>query len=326
MKIVKIYETVLNISAAEMYSGDIESVILNKLRLRFENKCGQNSLITSIDRVVKRSKIRQVKWASDGSGVVNVQFEASAVVYNEGDVLTGCEIQRIEKNTILCKHETAIITIKASGVLRSLRVGQKILIRISTINYINGREKITIHGTPWSYPFRPVDIYVVDNVSLSPEDTSVLQRKIYEIDEEMKLRAEIDKAQFKYFNDVFFAGDSKKDLATFGVDIVEYVRDLVTKKKKTSGVCITRHPNIDKTTPMVYMVSKSEDSGKLPESMLSGARIINQSAKYALLVVLEDILRYNQMIREMISVYPTEKDIDQHANLWAIYAELKKQT
>src|SRR5579883_1448026 len=154
MKIIKIYETVINLSAKEMYSG-IDDVIMNRLKKRFEGKCEKNSLITKIIGIRKRSKCVMAKSRLEGDGDVNVQFIAESIVYNDGDILTGCEVQRIERgNRIICKNDMAVINIKGNRNLQSLKAGQKITIKITSVSYLKDRDKITIYGVPYSYSYK----------------------------------------------------------------------------------------------------------------------------------------------------------------------------
>lgn len=324
MKITKVYETIINMTATEMYSGDIDAVILGKLQQRFNGKCEQNSLIIDVNRIVKRSKIQIAKNQLDGIGNLNVQYEATAMVFMPGEILTGCKIQRIEASNIFCSHPQAVVSIKASGLLRSLRVGQMISVRINSVSYIKGREKLSCIGSPYSYPFKQVDVLVVDpGAIITTENTEILRRKLYEVEEEFKLRQQADPKLIKFFSDTFYPFKQFKSEDFKGlVDAVDYCRKILDKPPASSETCIIRSPRIDKSTRfiIIYDLDHIDDLG-LKEFDI---QLVKEDFTAAMLIVLNDILNYGRMIREMTDVYPTEKDIDQHSNLWTIYGDFKQ--
>src|SRR5208282_5200886 len=103
-RIEKVYETIINLSAQEMFAG-IDRVIMDKLKKNFEGKCRENSLIVSINKIIKRSSCQLAKSRTDGSGDVSVQYQAAAMTYQAGDILPNCEIIRIERShQIMCKY------------------------------------------------------------------------------------------------------------------------------------------------------------------------------------------------------------------------------
>jgi DNA-directed RNA polymerase subunit E'/Rpb7 len=113
MDIQRIYEKTLNLRPDEMYTKNLDDFILKKLREKYNNRCENSTFIKEIKSIVNKSMIKMAKDQLDGSGQINVQFLADAVVYEEGSVIVGCEIKKIEKTeSIACEYGNLIIFIK----------------------------------------------------------------------------------------------------------------------------------------------------------------------------------------------------------------------
>lgn len=339
MKIIKIYETVINLSANEMYSN-IDIIIMDKLRQRFEGKCEKNSLITKILGIEKRSKCQLAKSRLDGSGDVNVQFKSEAVIYNDDDILTGCEVQRIKRgNKIICKHDIAVVNIKGNRNLQSLKPGQKINIRISSVSYLKGRDKITVYGVPYSYSYKFI-IYstIIDVSKISLENIEILKKKLQEIDNEYKLYEQSDQKSVKFFNDVYYPfkesfEDMKKTLKNSKILLID-VYDLTKKlinyatNKSETNIFLIRHPIIDKSTPIIFKIEESDLKSGISGDLLNPTsyeiEIVKENITFVLLNFLNDYLSHIKVIREMTEIYITETDIESNSNIWGIYNRLKK--
>lgn len=338
MKIIKLYETVINLSATEMFSK-IDLVVMDKLKQRFEGKCEKNSLIVRILEIVKRSKCKLAKSRLDGSGDVNVRFTAEAIIYNDDDILTGCEVQKIERgNKIICKHEIAVVNIKGNRNLQSLKPGQKITIKIVSVSYLKGKDKITIYGVPYSYSYKFI-IYstTIDPSSISFENIEVLKKKLQEIDEEAKLYEKIDKKAVAFFNNTYYpfkeSFDSfRKSISKTKIpliDVYDLTKTLITSTKKDDQpVFLMRHPIIDKSTSLTFKLDDDDLKSKTISDLLDPqsyeVEIVKENIAFVLLNFLNDYLSHIRILREMTEIYPAEKDIDDHSNIWGIYNRLKK--
>ena len=343
MKIIKVYETIINLSAVELFSN-IDEVVKNKLEKRYENKCEKNSLIIRILDIVKRSECKMAKNRLDGAGDVDVQFRAEAIVYNDDDILTGCEVQRIERgNKIICKHERAVINIKGNKNLQSLKPGQKITIKISSVSYLKSRDKITIHGVPYSYSYKFI-IYSTTLSNITMENMEILKKKLQEIDDEYKLYEQSDKKLVKFFNDMFYQykkkfDDTKNDFESSKIHLLD-VYELTTKiiqdknpdkyleTKPNDELYLFRHPIIDKSTPLICRLNESDFkkgiSGNFFDTEVYNIEVVKENIVFVLLNFLNDYLCYIRIIKEMTAIYPTEKELENHNNIWSIYNRLKR--
>lgn len=337
MKIIKIYETILNLSATEMYSN-IDATVLDKLKKIFEGKCEKNTLIINILGINKRSQCKMTKNRLDGSGDVNVQFKAEAIMYSENDILTGCEIQNIERGSkIICKHEHAIVNIKNIRNLQSLKPGNKLVVKILGVSYPKGKEKITIQGTPYTYSYK-FTIYLTDfSVDITDEQIVLIKNKLKEIDSEYELYKNSDTKLVDYFNNIFYPFKTnydkyKKSFNNKKVDIINIynmAQDLVNNKlKEKKTLALFKHTLIDKSVPDVFSVLDTDlasgISGDLLNTELYEINIIKEDIILVLLTFLNDYLLHIKCIKEMTEVYDSEKEIENHVNLWTVYNRLKK--
>ena len=151
MNVVTELETIINLSAAEQFEN-IDQIILDKLRSRYEGKCEQNILVKKIVGIIKRSCIRLSKNQLNGSSELSVRFQVEAIVYYPDDILTGCEVLYIDtnSNTIGCKHTHAIITVKGARKLVGIEVGNKLTLKVNAVSYLRGKSQIVIQATPFS--------------------------------------------------------------------------------------------------------------------------------------------------------------------------------
>jgi hypothetical protein len=337
MHITKIYETVLNITAIEMYSN-LDLIIVDKLRAKYEGVCEKSTLILKIIGVVKRSKCRFVTDRLDGSGSICVQFTAEAIVYHENDILVGCEVQKVERNNrIICKYEHAVVNIKSNKNLQTLKPGQFITTQVINSTYTTGQKMITVNALPYIYPSN-FTIYMLDTTSVAFEDIEILERKIVDIDEEYKLYAKantklVNKLQDYYYpfkNDFNHKQSLPKGMAYESVyDMAMKFMESEKSKSKTKSfeLAIFRHPIIEKSTPYVMTVDQKTLKAGIETDLLDPQQynitMITQPAAHVFLKLLDDYLKFLRMIREMSEIYNTESKLEDHHNIWNIYQRLK---
>lgn len=322
MKITKIYECIINLSAIDMYQG-IADRVLSILNDKYLYKCEKNTLIIKIIAIEKMSECRLNKSLLDGSGQVSVQFRAEAIVYNEGDILTGCKVLKIDKgNKIICEYEYAYVNIKGNRNLQSIRVGQLITIKVVTVSYLKGMNKITINGIPYSYSY----IFTVYKTKMNieyDEDSAIIKDKIKEIDEELKLQKEVDTKMFQIINQIYypFIEPFKAEKKYTNLKLM----DILSLKPEQDYVYLIRHPIIDKATPNIFMSTTiPSESNELFNPKVFDYKIIEENYTFVLLYFLNDYLNHIRAIREMANLFKKDEDFVAHKNIWDIYGKLKK--
>lgn len=329
MLITKVYETIFNLSPREMFM-DIDQILIEKIKKRFENKCEGNSLIVKFLEIITRSNCRVSKSRLDGSGDIDVKFKAEAIVYNENDVLNNCEVQKIEKGTkIICKHERAVIVIDTKKILQSLKPGQKIPVKVGSVSYIKGNDKITIYGSPYTYSYM-FNIYIANVNNIYQEDIDMLKIKIEQINDELEKHKKIDKKAYEFFDELLYPFinkiDYKKELTKNSknkfLDCIELAKNI--EKEQVSKRIFCRHTIIDKSTPDIIELDSEKQNNEFFDPEKFGIKIINENIIFILFSFLNDYLTHIRAIREMTEIYNTEKDLEQHNNIWNIYKSIKR--
>jgi len=332
MIIIKFDETLLNLSAKEMYSGPIlDVVIMDKLRAKFEGRCEKNVLILKILEMTKRSGCIMSQNTLEGAGSVNIQFKAEAMVYNKGDILVGCEILKIERGgKIICIHEMAIVTIEGNRALQSLKPGQKISVIVDNSSYPYGKNKIMIYGIPYVYSFR-FEIYKLSAV-VQNENLELISKKLHQIEEEIKLQT--NKKRLNYFNEVYYpfkiSWEQYKKKADLGkvdiIDLIKFSKDVITGKFN-ENMAVFRHPLIDKSTTDLFAV-KEADLHNLKSDLINtdtyGVTIVSEDASIVVLKLLNEYLNHMRAMNELAILFNVDKDLESHNNVWNIYQKIKK--
>lgn len=324
MKIRKTYEAIINLSATEMYSG-IDAVILDKLKKNFEGRCKEGSFLINIISITKRSSCKISKSHLDGSGTVNVQYLAEAVTFHKGDILSVCEIIRIEKNhKILCKYDNyTIVWIKGNRSLQSLRPGQKIPVLVSYVSYGKSQDKIVVYGVPYTYPNR-FSVFILSDAtsSMMYEDVEILKMKMDELSYELDLYNKTDMKIRQFLSDIYYP--YKKKVLNFSKEIKMLSIEKIDKINMEEGTLLFRHQLINKSTDSVMMLPSFQDTLKEFDSQLYKFEIVHESPIRALLFMIDDYVKFIRLIRELATTFNTEKLLESQNNIWTIYRNIKK--
>lgn len=337
MRIVKIYETIINLTAVELFTN-IDATVMDKLRKRYEGVCYKSSLIMKILEITKRDPPKLAISRLDGSGDVNVQFTAEAIVYQEGDILVGCEVVRVERNNrIICKYANAVINLRGNRNLQSLKPGQLITVLVEGTHYTINHDKITITALPYAYPSKFTIYFTTLNPkNISFEQLQLIKDKLNDIDEEYKKYSQAPTRIVKVLNETYypyktpFSAKQKLDKYLGLDDIYEIASQLVKSDKKTATteIGLARHPFIDKSTPHVLTVGTellaNPSSSDLLNAETYAITAVKEAPGTVVLTLLDDYLGYLRMVREAAELYQTEKLWNEHSNIWRIYDSMKR--
>ena len=194
MRILKVYETEVNLSATEQYQPDMNAVIIDKLRQTFEGTCFHSSLIIKIIRIVQRSHCTPAQNLADGSGCVAVIFEAEAIIYNIGDIVTDCVVQNMAgRGGLICKSDYAAIHIKGTLLLRGIQIGQILPITGHEVTYSKNKTKISINAKPYYHPM-DFKLCLTSLEKYNLEDIEVLQTLLDQVNEAFEISCDIEKS------------------------------------------------------------------------------------------------------------------------------------
>jgi len=333
MRIKKQYESIINLNSVELYLPDADVVILDKLRKIFEGKCYKSSLIFKIIRIIRRSSIHPAQNLTDGSGNVNVVFEAESIIYNENDIITNCVVKNVERSgELICKIDHAAIHIRGNVILRGIQIGQTIPIRVMGVRYSKGKDNITINATPYFHPMG-FFLYKTDIALTKPteETVSIISDLIQSAEVEETKFNDIDVKVREFFTNVFYPFNNKtvvKEAKFNQVNMVDDAKRFIKGDTKENTMFVMRHPITDKSKPLIYHVDESVFKGDLPKLQLLDTKIydikiVRESYAQILINYLEEYIGYLRMIQELVETFDTEEKRQAHKNIWAIYNRIK---
>lgn len=334
MLIKKQYEFIVNLNSLELYAADLNIVILDKLRKTFEGRCYKSSLISKILRIIRRSFVRPAQNHTDGSGSVNVVFEAEAVIYNEHDIITNCVVKNVERSgELICKIDHAAIHIRGNVILRGIQIGQTIPIRVVAVRYSKGKDNITINATPYFHAMSFM-LYRTDiNAKNTQESFEIISDLIKAAEDEKAAFDKLDEKIRDFFTDVFYPfTDKPKREKVAKLESVDMLTDakrfIKSDSSKEAPMLVMRHPRTEKSEPEIYHIDESifKDATKISLLDMKQYEIKVEKESYAQILInyIEEYINYLKMIQELVATFDTEDKRQQHKNIWAIYNRLKK--
>lgn len=307
MKVVRQITTRVDIkSMVEMYTPDIESVILKHLQDRFVDSCFQSCLIQSIKRIVRRSDLKINQMAATGQGYIDVEFEVNAIEYlqNEGIVAKVDEISEQYSYMVLNKDNNTAINMRKTADLKLINVGNEIPLRVLIKKYEIAKKMISVIAALYTLPQE--ESYVFEIEPLTDEEKSELGYELEEIKKLEKQISKVDSKLLKFFNDLFYPFKNKKFTSPGSVEDM--------RKMKASGL-VVRHERTDKLEPDIIVLAKTKKNA-------IGAR--KDFAKLVYMRFFNDYKLHMMIMLELCSSFEDKAHRDDHSHIWDIYKSYKK--
>lgn len=343
MIIEKVIEDNVSLSTRELMSANIQQVILDKLRYKYEGHCWENAYIIRVIEIIKRSNIKMARDRLDGQGDTNAQFRVEAIIYPQGDVLTGCTINIINRySNIVCEHEHAVVILKDNGYFLSPKVGQKITVMVQQSSYLTREEKVQIYSSPYTLDKRQVLYRIPALTSITDDQIKLLEISLGRV---KSARAALDivkktsSESVKFFESTMYAYADTPDsilkkLKTPGynlMDLESTARDMVSGKIKSIGkagehLAYMRHPSTNMATSKIYELTKGWESGVAKMITIKPQNVSDKSLIDLITDVLNEHSIYLNMIASMSQIYDKVDMRKQHANIWESYTKQKVPT
>jgi DNA-directed RNA polymerase subunit E'/Rpb7 len=310
MIVNKILETTIDLfDSAEIYTADIESMLIKKLETRYKNKCFKSVLITEILKIIRYSDIKLVDNRLDGAAYINVQFEIKGIVLIKGEILTDCKVTEIITTGIIIEHKYAgglIMPGQKTQIYNIIKKGQTIPVIISDVRYNIGQTEISIRGVPFT-PQIFTNIYYNINYGLYEGEEDKLKQLLEDYNNELKLHNDIKNKSYEFFKELLYPYKNYNKTKATPIDAN-------FNKLSTIKDCIISYlGEEEKNDTFIYKV---EDNTK--------KHVINAP----LYTVLSDIINrriiYLQNLRELVTYYNTKEKIQEHMKYWQVCQMFKQ--
>lgn len=281
-----------------LFSGDIHEIVSAKLKQKHVNRCIFGCMILDI-KDIKTSECRIDPASGIGSGYVSVAFTAEALELSLHECVVTKIVEIYPQNIILTKNEELrIVTmLKRDSILKIAQVGHQIPIRVLKKEFTPGKDMITVNSTLYTVP---KDSYVFQIDPLTDgekEDLEPLVNNIKELSNKLK---KLDSKVVKFFNDMLYPFTKKPTIKgeTNMMDL------------DASGI-VRRHHAIDKLTPMVQTMKKTDEN------------IIAQSAILVYKSFLNDYENHIRTIITLCESFHSPELRKENDMIWQIYKKYK---
>ena len=312
MIINKIMETYVDIiNPNDIYSIDINNMVIEKLNEKFVGICYKSCYILKIIRIIKRSCI-YMKDTLEGDAHVSVMFEVSAIQYVKNEIINGCKIIKKESNGIVhAKSEYAGIQFNIPSNMNIFKEGDIIPVIVNMVRYNVNQNAISILAHPFMPQNKEPIYYKINNkitTTLTSEETLNIKSLLDQlgiIEEQVSKLNDIDKKVYKFFVDLLTLSNIKK------TNKRKSIYDITDIKNNTiyfSDIYDSNNVNILDNDDNKNLENK--------EIFVERAFIIYSN------IIIDYIMRLQTLI-EFIKYFPTCAKIQEHKHIWKLYLSLK---
>lgn len=315
-----------------IYSSDINSVIIDKLKQRFEGKCYASCLILEVLEIIKKSNITFSREKQDSSASCSVMFRVKGIILKQNEIIHNCIVQKIHKEGhIICKNNHMAVYIKYSKPLQTIKEGQIIPAITGLVRYNLFRPAISVNALPFIPVFKKDVIYEL-LVDESDEITALIKKS----DEEKKLNEKIDKKVLSFFTELLYPYKTTKYLdnhlkSNKKSSLVEFKK--ISSMKKGTTIHISQADYIPYSDSCVILYKEvglknilgNREIQKLDNTKTQdGGLFLVENYVPIFGKIIYDYIEKLITIRELCTTYNTMEKIKKNNNLWTIYSSNKK--
>lgn len=322
MKIKKSIQTRVHIQDPSLlYSGNIDTVIMDNLKQRFEGHCYMSCLIVEIIGIQNRSNFIFSKHRQDGSATCNVRFTVFGIVIKKYEMLHECVVKKIDKDGhIICKNKHAAIYIKVSKALQSIKEDQTIVALAGAVKYKIFKPAISINALPF-IPMKNISSLVIYNVIVK-HPTGIIKKMIKDLDAEIKNNKSLPPDVHSFFMKLIYPYKSNDKLNELKKKATVQSLHDIANLPNNKQLYISQ-PDIlprDKPVAAVYNTVDSKDLLNHQELQRTPGGIITTEGYETIVGYMIHIhIEHQIMIRQLCTTYNTMELVKKNGNLWDIY-------
>jgi hypothetical protein len=309
MRIEKVLDTVIDISdPQEIYSADIKSIVLRKLKDRYVNKCFASIYILDVIEIMNMSPIMILTSRLDADGQVNVQFKVDGFVFIKGELIPDCKVIDINVTSIIMENNYMAVFVRRdpkNNITNILSTGDLMPICIESVRYSLNKDKISAIGTP--FVPRPDPDYYMNIIGKMNDDEKEKIESIYKVvnDEERKHEDLKKRNEYKFFIDILYPYKNKQQFKLSPIykkyAFHEEKLDIDTIKNIKDGCVLYTHKE-SRHNKVIFVASKAIDHADISA--------INTSAYSAFSTIYSRYLVFLQTLRKLVETYSIKTDAD----------------
>lgn len=321
-----------------LIAGDVNSELKSILTRKYANKCYMSVLVLQIIRIIRRGdclvnqEAVNKQWANPVCGRIYVEFEVECLVYNSGEIITGCKVMTVDDYmNIYCETAYADIYLRESKHNSTIQRGQIISIVVENTQYDVMQERFSVSGVI----FVPVVHSIAYEVGAQPPSDALLSLlDDLELDEK-----DTTTVAWKTFTTIISPYKSQPpapkgkvaDALIYARGVAQSLHDKLPKEDsavKESNVAkevnverkekfVLRDSRAGLTTSTVYLVDNETD---LPENTTI---IRGLSFDTMMIAIIGNYQNYQNCVQGMCENYSNEEIIKAHSNLWRLFNSCK---
>lgn len=323
MIIIKTIQTKVHLDdSVLLYSGDIDSVIMDNLKQRFEGYCFMSCLILEILEIQQRSNFIFSRQRQDGSASCNVRVKVKGIVIKKHEMLHDCVVKKIDKDGhIICKNEHSAIYIRASKALQTIKQDQTIVALAGLVRYKIFKPSISVNALP----FIPINdsTEVIYNVVVENK-TGVVKKILKRLEDEIDENKLLPEDVYTFFIDLIYPYQSKKRF-TSSKSLTMTFQSIVNAEGKK--LTISQPDWLPRDKPMVIVQKNVKSEDVLGTEDLQATKdgiIITESYEGVVGHMIHKYMEHIITIRKLCKSYNTMDLVNKNSNLWDIYKRHRK--
>jgi len=323
MIIQKNLETYIDlIEPHDILSANKDDVCIRLLTNKFVNKCYKSCFILKINKIIRTSG-RYMTDNLDGYASICVLFEVDAIVYQENEIINGCQITKIESyGQIYAESQYASIQLKQDQASLILKEKNIIPIIVKTVRYFPNKDKISVAGISFIPIFHKLVIYKVKS-PLENQYIPQLQAMFDLINDEINKIKKFSTTQTKsytFFKTLLYPF-KKEQQFELNTDVKQFKfkkRNLELKEiMSINNGLICRPVELEKYKQQFYY-------SNLSDKINNDTIIIEDSMFHIAMNILNDYLLHIISLRELSEYYSSLEIITKYKDIWTMYKKLKK--
>jgi hypothetical protein len=330
MKIIKLFETSLDICDIEKIYQPLNVVVLDELKLKYEKKCFMSSFIIEVKNIIHCSEAEISTDHQQCIALVSVMFTALVEVYTPGNIIPVCklEFKRPNGEFIASSSDSAIQIIPSENdkILPAFKIGDKFPIQVKDVTYGTGQAKMTVLGTlpeikPEKfviYKINPVNYEVLFTKS-QIESLEKFSKELEPYNQWMSGLNTTDKKKFDEYIAVTYPYKTQKNSSIPKISQFNFtdIKDLIKLSEHKTTFYISYPPEISRSRPIAFIlddVSKNETFKN---------NIFEENPMVVITDWLTIYYNYISMIKSLCENYPSPLT-DRYKALWGLI-HLKKE-